>query len=196
MTRFLGSLLAFSLAWGADNPAALDIRVTEGEAAVYATGSRATRGVTVLVTGEDGQPAAGVTVTFTLPQEGPGGMFASGTRTEIATTRADGLATAWGMQWNRTPGVFEMRITAVKGPARAAVVSQQSLREGPGISRTAGKNGGASHKLLWVALALGGAAAAGVAGLSIGKTTTSPQAATSAVGVSQIGAPTIILGHP
>ena len=52
-------------------------------------------------------------------------MFSTGGRTEIAATHADGRAAVWGMQWNRTAGPFEIRITAVKGQARAGVVSSQ-----------------------------------------------------------------------
>ena len=106
--RTLGILLATSLAFGADDFGVLQIRVLEGENAAYLVGSRATRGVTILVSDESGRPVAGATVSFSLPSEGPGGVFASGVRTEIATTHADGRAAVWGMRWNRTPGQFEL----------------------------------------------------------------------------------------
>ena len=100
----LAAILAAALAYGADNPALLAIRLTEGDGAIYAKGSRATRGLAVLITDETGRPVEGATVSFSLPADGPSGEFSSGGRTEIATTRADGRAAVWGMQWNRTSG--------------------------------------------------------------------------------------------
>src|SRR5580698_8535226 len=102
-----------------DNPAILQIRVLEGEGVAYPLGGRATRGVTIQVTDETGKPVEGASVSFRLPEEGPSGTFSSGSRTEIGMTKPDGRAAAWGMQWNHTEGPFEIRITAVKGQARA-----------------------------------------------------------------------------
>lgn len=77
-------------------PAILQIRVIEGEGVAYPLGGRATRGVTVQVTDETGKPVEAVSVSFRLPEEGPSGAFANGSRLEIATTKADGRASAWG----------------------------------------------------------------------------------------------------
>src|SRR5712692_5399195 len=159
-------LLCLPLA--AQDPALLQIRVTEGEGAIYATGSRATRGVTVQVTDETGKPTDGATVSFMLPEDGPGGSFSTGSRTEIATTHADGRAAAWGMQWNRTAGRFEIRITAVKGQARAGTVISQFLTE------ARARPAGSGHKWLWISLAVAGAAAGGVASTAL---TSKPSAA-------------------
>src|SRR5579863_1984214 len=109
MSRSLILFLAATFL-AAAQPAALKVTLIEGEGAVYPAGSRATRGVTVKVTDETGQPVDGATVSFSLPSDGPGGAFVSGTRTEVATTHADGEAAVWGMQWNRTPGPFEILI--------------------------------------------------------------------------------------
>lgn len=193
--RTLAAVLAAALAWGADAPSLLTIRVADGEGVVYPTGSRATRGLTVLVTDETGRPVEGATVSFTLPAEGPGGVFSSGARTEIAATHADGRAAVWGMQWNRTAGPFEIRITAVKGQARAGVVSSQSLSNAPevraaGAGKARAAHGG--HKLLWISLAVAGVAAAGVAGLAARQP--SVAAVASSVTPLKIGTPTIGLG--
>ena len=195
MARTLAAILAAALAWGADAPSILTIRVAEGDGAAYPVGSRATRGVTVLVTDETGRPVEGATVSFTLPAEGPGGVFSTGGRTEIAATRADGRAAVWGMQWNRTAGPFEIRITAVKGQARAGVVSAQSLSNAP-VARDAGagkvRAAGSGHKLLWISLAIAGAAVAGVAGVAARKP--SAAAAASSATPLKIGTPAISLG--
>ena len=98
-----------------NDPAILLIHIVEGEGAVYAIGSRATRGVTVQVTDETGKPVESAVVSFRLPDDGPTGEFSSGMRTEIVPTGADGRANVWGMQWNRVTGPLEVRITAAKG---------------------------------------------------------------------------------
>jgi hypothetical protein len=90
--RFWAILLTTIQAAAADDPAVLQIRIVEGEDAAYALGSRSTRGVTVEVTDESGKPVEGATVSFRLPEEGPGGAFANGSKTEIATSRPDGRA--------------------------------------------------------------------------------------------------------
>ena len=201
--RTLGILLATSLAYGAGDPGVLDIRVIEGDNAVYPVGSRATRGVTVLVSDESGRPVDGATVSFSLPSEGPGGVFASGVRTEIATTHADGQAGVWGMRWNRTPGQFELRILAIKGQARAGTSAVQSLavqsrNDTPESKASGGRQSGGlgSHKILWISLAAGAAAAVGIAGAGFAKgNTPAGTAAATASGV-QIGTPAITVGRP
>ena len=195
--RLMGYFLAATVAWAAGAPS-LEIRVLEGDAAAYAAGSRATRGITVLVSDGNGRPVEGATVSFSLPPNGPGGVFVSGSRTELVTTHTDGRAAVWGMQWNRTVGAFEMRIAAVKGEARGTIVSLQNLtppdRAAAGARIQASRGGG--HKLLWISLAAAGAAVAGVAGAGLSKSTSSSPAATSSTATTTIGAPSIILGHP
>lgn len=180
-------------AW-AQSPAILQIKVMEGEGSVYAVGARATRGLTVQVTDETGKPVEGATVSFRLPDSGPTGTFASGSRTEIVTTRADGRAGVWGMQWNRTSGSLEIRITALKGQTRAGTVCGLYLSDSPearASTARVGPHGG--HKWLWIGLAVGGAAAGAVAVAALTKK--SSESTTTPVSV-QIGTPTIIVGQP
>jgi len=193
-----GILQAGSLALGADSAGALEIRVIDGANAVYPLGSRATRGVTILVTDASGHPVDGATVSFSLPADGPGGVFATGVRTEIATTKPDGKAAAWGMRWNRMPGQFELRIQAMKGPARAQAVIVQELTAAA-VSQSGGGRpsaGSGSHKVLWISLAVG-AAAAGIAGAGLARSSTPAAAAGAAPSTGiQIGLPTITVGRP
>jgi hypothetical protein len=186
----LVSILAFL---DPQDPAILQIRVLEGDGAVYGLGARATRGVTVQVTDETGKPVDGAAVSFRLPESGPTGNFATGAKTEIATTRSDGRAGVWGMQWNRTAGAFEIRVTAVKGQSRAGTVCPQYLTDSPAVSSSTARLGpGHSHKWLWILAGIGGAAAAGIAVTAAGG---KAAATTPSTGVT-IGTPTIILGHP
>jgi len=221
MTRilvvFLSAVLAFSpstIQAAAGDPAILEIHVVEGDGSSYTTGSRATRGVTVLVTDETGRSVEGATVSFSLPPDGPSGVFSSGSRTEIATTRANGQAAAWGMQWNETPGPLEIRITAVKGPARAGTTTSQYLTASAARATQAASEakpavrssivehsrlpvpgrgfGFGNHKWIWITAALAGVAmaSAGLAARQSGGGST----AAAPTGV-QIGTPTIILGR-
>ncbi len=175
----------------AQDPAILQIRVLEGDDAVYPIGARATRGITVSVTDENGRPVEGATVSFRLPDEGPGGTFSTGLRTYITTTRADGRAGVWGMQWNRTAGSFEVRITAAKGKTRAGTVTRQFLTDSPG-ARNLRAGSWRGRKWVWISLAAAGAAAGGIAATALaGKGGAPPPPASL-----QIGAPTITLGKP
>ena len=177
--------------------AIIQLRAIEGEGAVYALGSRATRGITVQATDETGQPLEGVAVSFRLPEEGAGGTFASGLRTEIVTTKADGRATVWGMRWNRTPGPFEVRVTAAKDQARAGIVISQFLSDK--VAAGAGGSGEfhASHsykKWLMVGAALGAGA---LGGMLVASRKGQETASTSPTEPPVIGAPSIIIGtHP
>ena len=101
------------------------------------------------------------------------------------------------MQWNKSAGLVEIGITAVKDQARAGVVTTQYLSDtvvpqpgGEGVFRASHKG---RTKWLVIGALAGGAAAAGLAfGRSQG-TKTNPTAAP--VGIS-IGTPSIIVGHP
>ncbi len=195
------------------DPALLKIQVIEGDGASYPLSSRATRGITVLVSDETGRPVDGAVVSFILPMDGPGGTFSSGMRTEIATTHADGRAAVWGMRWNRLAGQFDIRITAVKGQARAGTICSQFLVEsaGPlaskdGSNADRGSSGSASSRLPHPHVSLGGhkwvwigagvvAAAVGGAVLAKGNSSGSNSAA-SPSGTVTLGTPSITIGHP
>jgi hypothetical protein len=199
-------VLSTCLLLQAQDPPSLEIRVAEGDGLAYPIGSRATRGITIQILDDAGKPVEGVTVSFRLPDMGPGGTFSDGSKNETLTTHADGRASIWGMKWNRLPGAFEVRITATKGQARAGMVSTQRLTEAPVL---AAANVGSSHKWLWIALAaVAAGAGAGAAFAARGGGSSSscssnvalPQnpctASPNPLGLTQIGTPTINLGHP
>jgi hypothetical protein len=187
-------LLATILVQQVDEPAILQIRVIEGEGVAYPLGGRATRGVTVQVTDETGKPMEGVSVSFRLPDEGPSGTFANGSRSEIATSKADGRAAAWGMQWNRTEGSFEIRITAVKGQARAGTVCAIYLSKATAETDSPSPLKLArSHKWMWITLAVAGGAGIAVAAAAMGGKSTTPVG--PVVTPTSIGTPTIAIGH-
>jgi hypothetical protein len=175
----------------------IQLKVIEGEGAVYRTGTRAPRGLTVLVTDEAGKPVQNASVSFRLPDSGPSGLFSTGLRTEIVNTAADGRASIFGMQWNKTEGAMEIRITAVKDQARAGIISTAYLNDA--AAPQAGSEGmfKASHhsKTKWLVIGalVGGAAAAGMA---FGQSHSATPATTAAPAGISIGLPSIIVGHP
>jgi hypothetical protein len=194
------ALLCCALAWtvALNGSVIVQLKVLEGEGSVYRVGTRSARGLTVLITDENGKPLDHASVSFRLPDEGPSGVFSSGLRTEVVTTGPDGHATVWGMQWNKIAGPVEIRITAVRDQARAGIVSTQYLSDSA-AAKTAGGDGtfSAPHKSRskWIigAVVAGGA----VAGLAFARgNSTTPAAATAASTGIQIGNPTITIGHP
>lgn len=184
--------------------AVLHIRVVEGEGAISAPGSHNARPLLVEVTDDTGKPVEGVSVSFHLPEEGPGGTFGNGLRTDVTVTDSRGRAALHTMQMNRTPGRFGIRIVASKEQARAGMVSFQNIAElKAGETPTPpSKSGGPSlmrGPFKWVVIgAL--AACAGAAGmLAAGHSSGSPApAATPATPASTItiGNPTITVGKP
>jgi hypothetical protein len=191
----LGCVLAFVVS--ANASVIVQLTVVEGEGATYRTGTRAARGLTVLVTDESGRPLDMASVSFRLPDQGATGAFSSGLRTEVVTTGPDGRASIWGMQWNKTPGTVQIRITAVKDQARAGIVSTQYLSDG--AAPVAGGEGVFSashngHKWLWIAAVAGLAAAGG--GYAVLRSQRSSDAANPALAGLSIGSPSIIVSHP
>jgi hypothetical protein len=185
----------------APSPLILQIRVVEGDGAAYPAGSRAVRGLTVEVTDEAGQPVPNAAVSFRLPESGPSGVFANGTRTEIASSSANGRATVWGMKWNRLPGSFAIRVTVAKGETRAGAIVPQSLLEPSSIQpQSAGQRDFARFKVRrgkrWVWLSALAAGAAG-GGLAFGSRSGGRAGPSAAAGVNvNIGNPSISVGRP
>jgi len=186
--------------------AILHIQVIEGEGAVNAAGARNARPLSVQVTDETGKPVEGASVSFHLPEEGPGGTFGNGLRTDVTVTDNAGRANLHTMLLNRTPGRFAIRIVASKEQARAGIMSFQYIAEpktGAGPAGPAKSGASWTHgPLKWVVIAAlaGGAATAGalVAGKSSGNASPSsaPAASAPTPATIAIGAPSITVGKP
>lgn len=189
------ALAASALAADSAPPVTIQLRVTEGDNATYSTGSRATRGVAVQVSDETSQPVADATVSFQLPDGGPGGVFEHAKKVETVTTKSDGVAAVWGMQWNKLPGAFEIKVTAAKGQAHAGLAVPQFLTQ----TKSAGGEGvfAKTHHFPTKLVVLGtlGAGAGAGAFLLLHRTGSTPLTSAPVVPL-QIGNPTIIIGHP
>ena len=193
----LAVLWLLGLAPALGQVAILQIRVIEGEGAVHSPGSRSARPITVEITEETGKPVAGAAVSFHLPEDGPGGTFVNGLRTEVVVTDAHGRASLYGLVANRTPGRFQIRVLASKEQARAGTVSFQYVAEPKGGATVAASKAPAERRK-WIfvgAAVVGGAVAVAV---SRGGAA-SPAAATPSAPVPpalSIGAPAISVGKP
>ncbi len=178
-------------------PLVLQLRILDGEGVVYGLGSRATHGITVQVTDETGHPVAGAAVSFVLPNDGPSGTFENGAKAEVVVTKSDGRAAVWGMRWNKTAGQVEVRITALKDPARAGAVTHVVLSPKVAAAQKSPTEHAYHNGKRWTTILLVAAGVAGAglaAGLVAGNNSTPAFATVSTA--PKIGTPSIILGKP
>jgi hypothetical protein len=192
----LAGALVFALSsFAIAQVATLQIKITEGDAVIHAPGSRSTQPLAVQITDENGQAVSGAAVSFRLPDEGPGGLFANGLRTEIAISDANGRATSRRMQLNHTPGDFQIRITAAKEQARAGTLVPQSIQgpEGtPGQTLLPKAKSGKK----WVVVGLLAAGLAGGVGAGVAARPARPAITPPPAPTVTIGPPSVSVGRP
>lgn len=169
-------------------PAELRITIIDGDEAINNIRQRTAREPIVQVEDENHRPIAGAAVIFTLPNDGPGGVFLNGSRTLLTTTDAKGQAIARGLKPNNIQGQFDVRVNAnYRGTTGQATIHQTNALVGIGAVAA----GGISLKLLTFVLI----GAAGAVGSSVyfGTRGPGPGAAAPAVtitpGSGTVGAP-------
>jgi hypothetical protein len=176
----------------------------------------------VEITDETGKPVPGVAVSFHLPEDGPGGLFVNGLRTEVSTTDGQGRASLHGLQVNRIPGRFQIRIVASKEQARAGTVCSQyitgnadarreadrvvepksSTAPGANASNNAGipvtgiRIAGKRIAGKWIVVAAVAGAGAIVGILAASRGSAAPPPATPPTPILTIGQPSITVGKP
>ena len=180
------------------DPAGVQIRVVQGEGAVYVAGSRAPGAAVVEVTGESGEPLKDAAVSFRLPATGPAGTFPNGLTSDIVLTDSNGMAAAPRIQWNEVVGPAQIRITAAKGTASAGIVmtawlsgSEKDAEAEQDLAALAPRRGW----LKTIAVIAGVAAGSAIAGLALTKREAAVQAAAS-VPTLAVGPPVITIGGP
>jgi hypothetical protein len=100
------------------------------------------------------------------------------------------------MQWNKIEGSFEIRITAVKGQARAGTVCPVYLSKATAEASAPPPKVSGSRKWLWITAAVaGGAGVAVIASVLGGKAAGSSAQSGPTVTPTSIGAPSITIGH-
>ncbi len=190
MAAFLAGALVLALPFAASAQVGiLQIKVLEGEGAVHTAGARTTRPLVVSVTDETGRPVAGAAVSFRLPEEGPGGTFGGGLRSDLAITDDHGRASMRRFQVNRFPGQFEIRISVAKEQVRAGTVSFQYVSD----AKQAGAAAGRWRRWKTVMVVAAAAAAGGAAAAKLGGPAEAAGAGAAAVSV---GSPVITVGKP
>jgi hypothetical protein len=193
----LAALCFLSAAPALAQVAILQIRVIEGEGAVHLPASRSARPITVEITEETGKPVAGAAVSFHLPEEGPGGTFVNGLRTEVVITDGSGHARLHGLVANRIPGRFQIRILASKEQARAGTVSFQYVAEPRGGATARSTAPAGRRKWMAVAAAVAGGAVAGIVATRGGSAGAGAAVASAPVPpVLTIGTPAITVDKP
>ena len=159
----------------------IKIVIQEGQGAINNIQQHRAKEPVVQVTHEDGEPVRQASVTFQLPETGPGGTFANGNK--MLTVQADekGVAVGRGLRPNQIAGRFQIHVTAsFQGATASAVISEIN-------AQPAATGGGGSKKLLIIAL-IGGAAAGGLAAALGGKSSSS-----SSVGTVSAPPPTVLV---
>jgi hypothetical protein len=149
-------------------PPSIKVEVVAGQASTNNIRTRKGVEPVALVTDERGQPVSGVMVIFTLPETGPGGAFADGSKRAIVYTNAEGKATARGLTPNTTAGKFQITVNAsFHGFTASATADQTNVLPEKGKSNS---------KLIAILAIAGGAAAAGVVAASGGGSSQNPAA--------------------
>src|SRR5947208_1166707 len=107
-------LFPIGASFAAQDPQAprLSIVIVEGEGAINNIKQRTSRETIVEVQDENHRPVAGAAVVFLLPNDGPGGAFAGGSKSVTLTTNSAGRATMPAMQPNQVTGQFQIRVNA------------------------------------------------------------------------------------
>jgi hypothetical protein len=167
--RFFSISLAALLALQASLPAqeeqeilapALKIAVAKGDESTNNIKKGTADEPLVVASDEKSRPVSGVMVMFTLPESGPGGLFANGAKRVIVFTDGEGRAVARGLRPNHIPGKFQLVVDAsFHGLTARAVIHQTNVM--PASS-------GISPKLIAILAIAGGAAAAGAIAASSG----------------------------
>ncbi|MDP8990947.1 MAG: hypothetical protein M3N41_12820 [Acidobacteriota bacterium] len=177
-------------AW-AQTPASLQLIIVEGEGAINNVKQRVNREPIVQVEDENHKPVAGAAVIFFLPNDGPGGTFASGSSTLTTTTNAQGQAVARGIRFNNQAGSMQIRVTAsFAGQTASAIIHQTNVL---GVAASGAGVGGMSLgvKLLIIGAVVGAGVAAGVliANRGGGSNAAAPSTITITPGTVTVGGP-------
>ncbi len=186
MAVILSLVMALPPAWAQEAGAikALNIVIVEGEGAINNVRQRVAREPIAEVTDENKKPVAGALVTFMLPGNGPGGVFANGSNTLTVTTDNAGRAVARGLRVNNQQGPFQVRVSA----SHQGLTTSTSFTMTNAAVAAAAAGIGLAAKL-WIALAVAGAAAAGTA-VYVNQRDSSNGAVPASIGITP-GTPTV-----
>ncbi|MCC6263562.1 MAG: hypothetical protein IT169_08295 [Bryobacterales bacterium] len=112
---------------GQSAPTRLQIRVLTRTPLVEPAGALSANQVTVQVLDGWGMPVPGATISFRLPEAGPGGVFLNGLSTEVAIADREGKAAVRGFDWRPEPGTSFLHVIAAYGEVRAGAMVEVQL---------------------------------------------------------------------
>jgi hypothetical protein len=151
--RVLIVLLVISLTIAAQDEA-IHVAVLEGDGAINNIRSSHSKEPVVRVEDVNNRGVPGASVTFLVPSDGAGVVFAQAATSLTLTTDDRGEVVARGLHPNRNVGTFQIRVSASDhGRTATALIGQTNVDPGSHSS---------SRKIALLAV-LGGAAAAGAA---------------------------------
>lgn len=134
-------------------PPPLNIVVVEGEGAMNSIRNYQPHDVAVRVEDSHGNPVPRASVTFQLPEAGPGGTFYDGKTVAMVMTDQNGEARITGFKPNGVQGEFQIRVTAAaEGKTANVAMTQTNVMAVGGTER-------GSKTALWILI---GGAAAGI----------------------------------
>ncbi len=108
-------------------PTRLKIRAITATPLTEFAGTLSANVLQVRITDEWDMPVRGATVSFRLPEVGPGGVFLNGLSSEIALTDERGEAAVRGFDWRADAGVTFVHVIAALGGARAGAMVEVHL---------------------------------------------------------------------
>jgi len=186
------SILFSMLLWRVYGAETLRIEIIEGDGAVNNVRLQRAKEPVVRVVNEAGNPISGAVVHFAAPSQGPSLAFSDGGRTATILTDGDGRAMGRSVRPNKTPGRFEVRVTASYQGATATARIVQVNAESVELTR------GSSRKVAILAIigvaAAGGAVLAALSGRESATAAPSTLAAPTTGTIITAGAP--VLGAP
>lgn len=108
-------------------PARLEIKVLTPVPMSEPAGALSANRIAVRIVDGWGMPVPGATVSFRLPEAGPGGVFLNGLSTEIAISDREGGAAVQGFEWRAEPGTSFLHIIAAYGAIRTGAMVELQL---------------------------------------------------------------------
>jgi hypothetical protein len=160
--------------------------IVEGEGAINNVRQRVAREPIVQVEDENRKPVAGAAVTFLLPNQGPSGVFANGSRSLTVMTDANGRAVARGLQPNNVNGEFQINVNASHEGRKGNNTINQTNAIIAGAAAA-----GISAKLIALLAVAGAAAVGGAVAATRGGTSTPARPSPTVVtpGTPTVGGP-------
>jgi hypothetical protein len=194
--RLIRAVATLALSLGiasAANQKPLQVNVLDGEGSFNDIKRGQARTPVVEVQDDDGRPVQGVKVVFQLPDMGASGSFGDGSRTLVATTDAQGRATATGLKPNKVEGTYLIVVTASKdGAVGRAEIRQNNTMAGGDQSMQSG-----GHGKLKILIAIAGAAGGvAIAAARSGGSKSSSNSATASVPPTTLTVGAVTIGGP